>query len=127
MNLTQRFIRFFVGFFLGCLIVAFFLTKKSAKCNYLPNQRVVSEVDFRKKQLSPQADLQLKALKLDSSDLYKRIMPLAKIDFKNSSPRKLPCGFYKFSSTLSADSIFTGEFSKCDKQNLVIFLKIEKK
>lgn len=123
MNLRQRFLRFLIGFSIGSLMVVFFLNKKSAKCNYLPNDRVIGEIEFRPKKYSENVLQFLKEAQLDTTYVLTKIVPNGEIDFEASQPRKKPCGEYLMYSETEKGN-FQLKFTKC--RDHVFFNEIKK-
>jgi len=71
MTFKQRIPYYLIGLFFGIILVIFFLDKKSAEFDYLPNSRVLKSI--RKKPLiySPEALLVLNSKKIDSLKVSK--------------------------------------------------------
>ena len=81
------------GFFMGLLIVFFFLGGKKASCNWLPNDRILNLI--RKKELSFQPGIheRIREYGIDSTDIIK-ILQYGDVDFSNSQTKNDPCRFY---------------------------------
>lgn len=81
------------GFFMGLLIVFFFLGGKKASCNWLPNDRILNLI--RKKELTfdPVIHERIREYGIDSMAIIK-ILQNGDVDFSKSQTKNDPCRFY---------------------------------
>ncbi len=93
MELKRRFTLFGFGFFIGILLLLFFLNGKDASCNYFPNARML-EILRNKERLFDKEVIQLmNEQQIDSAALV-RFLSEGDIDFSKSKPRQEPCRYY---------------------------------
>lgn len=117
MNLLRRFAFFGVGLVLGFIAVGFLFGERFSSCAYLPNARVLEEVDFKTWDFSDEMLLQMENYTIDSV-MLKEAMKEGDILFSESLPRKKPCGFYKmyFNIGLKEYNLY---FDKCKEEVLM--------
>ena len=121
-DLRKRFKFYGMGVLLGTFFVILLFGRRSS-CrdyvkNYMPNGRVLSEVDFLPKEYSPKVIDKLEILNIDTAFVNQKILKEGEIDFERSAPREKPCGLYILNYT---DSTYNVEvnFKKC-KDKVVI-------
>ena len=121
-DLRKRFKFYGMGVLLGTFFVVLLFGRRSS-CrdyvkNYMPNGRVLSEVDFLPKEYSPKVIDKLEILNIDTAFVNQKILKEGEIDFERSAPREKPCGLYILNYT---DSTYNVEvnFKKC-KDKVVI-------
>lgn len=94
MNLFKRFVYYFGGFAVGLIFVLFFLGGKKSSCSYFPNARVLKEIRFKQREISPQAAQFFETQKIDTVVIQK-LLHQGKVDFTNSqTSSKEPCRVY---------------------------------
>ncbi|MBV7441719.1 hypothetical protein KRX57_09825 [Weeksellaceae bacterium TAE3-ERU29] len=121
-DLRRRFKFYGLGILGGTFLVILFFGRRSS-CrdyvkNYMPNGRVLSEVDFLPKEYEPKVIEKLGVLNIDTAFVNQKILKKGEIDFERSAPREKPCGLYILNYT---DSTYNVEvnFKKC-KDKVVI-------
>ncbi|PHR93844.1 MAG: hypothetical protein COA80_13360 [Leeuwenhoekiella sp.] len=105
------------GFSIGLILLAFFIKGSGVElpsCDYLPNARLLKTIRNNGYALSPQAEKQLQELALDTSDLNTVFLE-GEVDFKNSDPRKEPCGFYIINSQETMPVPLVAKVERCDE------------
>lgn len=115
------------GFSIGLVLLAFFVKGSGVElpsCDYMPNARVLKTIRNNGYTLSENAEQQLKALQLDTTDLNILFLE-GEVDFDKSDTRREPCGFYSIYSQKSVELPITASLENCDEKFTV--LNIEKK
>lgn len=105
------------GFSIGLILLAFFIKGSGIElpsCDYLPNARLLKTIRNNGYALSPKAEKQLQELALDTSDLNTVFLE-GEVDFKNSDPRKEPCGFYIINSQETMPVPLIAKVERCDE------------
>lgn len=121
-DLRKRFKFYGMGVLLGTFFVILLFGRRSS-CrdyvkNYMPNGRVLSEVDFLPKEYSPKVIDKLEILNIDTAFVNQKILKEGEIDFERSAPREKPCGLYILNYTDSTHNVEVN-FKKC-KDKVVI-------
>ncbi len=95
MTFAKR-LRFFgLGIVLGTLLSLMLFGPERFSCSgYLPESRVLAELQTKKWEYDSAVFLKLKPFGIDSSNLKKTLLKNATIDFDKSEPRRKPCGKY---------------------------------
>lgn len=84
MNFYKRLLFFSSGFILGILLLSFFLMGKKTSCSYLPNDRVIKNVNSKK----------IIYNNLNDSLLVKNILSNGKVNFSKSDTKLDSCKSY---------------------------------
>ena len=82
MTVKQRLPYYLIGLFFGIIVVFFFLDKKSAEFDYLPNSRVLKSIRRKPQIFSSEALLILRSKKIDSS-IVTQILKNGDVDIWN--------------------------------------------
>lgn len=82
MTVKQRLPYYLIGLFFGIIMVVFFLDKKSAEFDYLPNARVLKSIRRKAQVFSPEALKVLNSNKIDSLSVY-QILKNGNVDIWN--------------------------------------------
>lgn len=82
MTVKQRLPYYLIGLFFGIVMVVFFLDKKSAEFDYLPNARVLKSIRRKPQIFSPEALKILNSNKIDSLSIY-QILKNGNVDIWN--------------------------------------------
>ena len=128
MNFGERFKLYLLGVIGGIfLVILFFGNRSSCKNyvgNYLPEGRVLQEIQYKPIHYTPEVMASLASLSLDTAKFRTEILPELDIDFDQSNQRANPCGQYlaTFQDSLQILEI---RFEKCKEQTL--FQEIIKK
>ncbi len=92
-DMKRRFSLYGFGFFIGILLVFFFLGGKKASCNWLPNDRMLKIIRSKQINYSTEATQVLNTKKVDSADIA-QILIRGEIDFSKSNVKNNPCRKY---------------------------------
>ena len=110
----KRFRYYFIGVVLGSFVVYFmFGNRTDLRCDYLPNARVLKNLRSKELKYSPVAACQKDCLQLDSLDI-KQLFAAGAVSFKDSEPRKKPCGEYKLVIRLPDMREIAARVENCD-------------
>ena len=93
MELKRRFTLFGFGFFIGILLLLFFLNGKDASCNYFPNARMLEILRNKERLIDSEVAKIMKDQQIDSTAIA-RFLSEGDIDFSKSKPRQEPCRYY---------------------------------
>lgn len=127
MSFIQRFKFFLLGIIGGCfLVVLFFGDRNSCTSfsSYLPEGRVLDEVNYKPLKFSPEAEVFFSQYNVDTAKFKKEYLPELDINFDLSDQRAKPCGKYV---SFYKDSLVDLEihFEKC--KNSTEIKKVVKK
>ena len=86
MKLAARLAYYSVGFFIGIMILMFFLSGKKTSCDYGPDARVLKNIRIKNKTYEPSVLLFLKENQLDTS-VVRNILNSGDVDFSNSNTK----------------------------------------
>lgn len=92
-DMKRRFTLYGFGFFIGILLVIFFLGGKNTSCNWLPNDRMLQIIRSKQINYSTEATQVLNTKKVDSADIA-QILIRGEIDFSKSNVKNNPCRKY---------------------------------
>jgi len=93
MKLAARLAYYSVGFFIGIMILMFFLSGKKTSCDYGPDARVLKNIRIKNKSYDPSVLLFLKENQLDTS-VVRNILNSGDVDFSNSNTKLDSCKIY---------------------------------
>ncbi|PZW42384.1 hypothetical protein LX95_00694 [Mesonia algae] len=93
MKLAARLAYYSVGFFIGIMILMFFLSGKKTSCDYGPDARVLKNIRIKSKSYDPSVLLFLKENQLDTS-VVRNILNSGDVDFSNSNTTLDSCKIY---------------------------------
>ena len=93
MKLAARLAYYSVGFFIGIMILMFFLSGKKTSCDYGPDARVLKNIRIKNKTYEPSVLLFLKENQLDTS-VVRNILNSGDVDFSNSNTKLDSCKIY---------------------------------
>ncbi len=93
MELKRRFTLFGFGFFIGILLLLFFLNGKDASCNYFPNARMLEILRNKERSYDKEVIQIMQEQQIDSTVIV-RFLSEGDIDFSKSKPRQEPCRYY---------------------------------
>jgi len=92
-DMRKRFALYGLGFFMGLLLVFFFLGGKRASCNWMPNDRILNIIRQKKILFSEDVNQSLRDTKTDSTQLM-QILLRGDVDFGRSQVKNDPCRLY---------------------------------
>ncbi len=92
-DMKKRFALYGFGFFLGILLVFFFLGGKKASCNWLPNDRMLKIIRSKHINYSESINDAITTKKIDTADIN-NILINGDIDFSKSQTKNNPCRKY---------------------------------
>ncbi len=97
-DMKRRFSLYGFGFFIGILLVFFFLGGKKASCNWLPNDRMLKIIRSKQINYSLEATQILNTNTIDSTDIFQILLD-GDIDFSKSHVKNNPCRKYLINGT----------------------------
>lgn len=92
-DMKSRFALYGFGFFIGLVLVFFFLGGKKASCNWLPNDRILNIIAQKKISFSDQVQESIAAGNADSLEIM-QVLQHGDIDFSKSRVKNDPCRNY---------------------------------
>lgn len=92
-DMKRRFSLYGFGFFIGILLVFFFLGGKKASCNWFPNERMLKIIRSKQISYSSEATQIINTKTIDSADIA-QILIKGDIDFSKSNVKNNPCRSY---------------------------------
>ncbi len=126
MGFLKRLGWYLFGLSIGLIFLMFFLKKKSEETGvdfcYLPNCRVLKDMQSKKLVLSDKAAEQLAQLDLDTLAV-KSFLTDGSVDFSQSDTKAKPCKYYIVSKEIDAKEMQMA-FSNCE--DLVTLVEIIK-
>lgn len=93
MNLKKRFFLYGFGFAVGALVVLFIWNKKEASFDYMPDTRVLKNIQSKTINYSQHSKVSLTAYSLDSISISSMIQN-GNVDFKKSNTKLDSCKIY---------------------------------
>ncbi len=93
MTFTKRLGFYGFGFFIGLILLLFFLNGKNSGCDYMPNARILKLIRNKPLAYSDKALGAMKIFKIDSTAI-KKILIDGEVDFSKSITRQKPCRYY---------------------------------
>ncbi len=92
-DMKRRFALYGFGFFIGIILVFFFLGGKRASCNWLPNDRILNIIQQKKIEFSEEAQLMITKHQIDSLSVH-QVLRKGNVDFSKSEVKNNPCRKY---------------------------------
>lgn len=91
-----RKLRFFLtGLIPGLIFVFFVLNRKGVQCSgYLPNSRVLTQLQSLPIRFAPHLQAQVKQMNLDEKLLKSELLSIGEVDFDSSHIREVDCPEY---------------------------------
>ena len=114
MHFYKRLMFFSSGFVIGLLILSFFLIGKKTSCSYLPNDRVIKNINTKKIIYTKLSDT---ITSLDSI-LIKKVISNGRIDFSKSKTRLDSCNYYHIENKIDGKKYMV-LVNNCDEYVLV--------
>ena len=120
MNFYKRLMFFSSGFVIGLLVLSFFLVGKRASCSYLPNDRVIKNINTKKIIYDKLSD----TMTTSDSILIKKVIISGRIDFSKSKIGLDSCNYYHIGNKIDGRK-YVVLLNNCDEYVLVDkFLKL---
>ena len=104
MKLIHRIGYYLGGLSMGIVILVFFLTGKKASCSYLPEARVLKNINSKTIKYSESVLSAIAEKNLDSLAVN-TILLTGDVDFSESKARKKPCGIYNIKGKINDQEI----------------------
>jgi len=123
MKLINRFIYFFVGLSIGLIFLAFLFQKKNTKFNYLPNSRVINDINSKKIHYSSELHTAFAKNKITTSKVQE-IIKYGKVNFSKSNTKLDSCNIYTIQSTIEQIS-YSVKLENCKNEVKVISYTLE--
>jgi hypothetical protein len=114
MNFYKRLIFFSSGFVIGLLILSFFLIGKRASCSYLPNDRVIKNINTKKIIYDKLSD----TVNASDSTFIKRVISSGRVDFSKSKIGLDSCNYYHIENKIDGKKYMV-LLNNCDEYVLV--------
>ncbi len=124
-DMKSRFALYGFGFFIGLVLVFFFLGGKKASCNWLPNDRILNIIAQKKISFGDHVKESIAVGKADSLEIM-QVLQHGDIDFSKSRVKNDPCRNYWIEQDQDQkELIITVEV--CDSVAIVQSLKVQLK
>ena len=104
MNLGQRLFYYLGGFFIGLILLFFFLGGKNTSCDYGPNSRVLKNIKIKERKYSDVALQSLNTYHMDTSDIS-FILNTGEVNFSKSITDRDSCNLYYISGNKKEELI----------------------
>src|SRR5690606_27846196 len=112
MTLLQRFGYYLGGFYIGLIILAFFLNGKKVSCSYGPDARVLKNINLKTIVYSDDIQLYMNKHHIDTSVVH-YILKKGDVNFSTSDTNKKPCSIYNIEEDYN-DKEFILSVENCD-------------
>lgn len=124
MKLAARLAYYSVGFFIGIMILMFFLSGKKTSCDYGPDARVLKNIRIKNKTYEPSVLLFLKENQLDTS-IVRNILNSGDVDFSNSNTKLDSCKIYAVEGEVD-DKTLILRIENCENQATIQQINFKK-
>ena len=124
MKLAARLAYYSVGFFIGIIILMFFLSGKKTSCDYGPDARVLKNIRIKKRAFEPNALLFLEQNQLDTS-IVKNILNSGDVDFSNSNTKLDSCKIYSIEGEVKEKNLLL-KIENCENQATILQISFKK-
>ena len=124
MKLAARLAYYSVGFFIGIMILMFFLSGKKTSCDYGPDARVLKNIRIKNKTYEPSVLLFLKENQLDTS-IVRNILNSGDVDFSNSNTKLDSCKIYAVEGEVNNKNL-TLRIENCENQATIQQINFKK-
>ena len=104
MNLKKRFFLYGFGFAVGALVVLFIWNKKEASFDYMPDARVLKNIQSKTIKTSIPSKLFLIGYQIDDLTLV-NLIKNGDIDFKKSNTNTKPCKTYWINTSFKSEKL----------------------
>ncbi len=124
MKLAARLAYYSVGFFIGIMILMFFLSGKKTSCDYGPDARVLKNIRIKNKSYDPSVLLFLKENQLDTS-VVRNILNSGDVDFSNSNTKLDSCKIYAVEGEVDNKNLIL-RIENCENQATIQQINFKK-
>jgi len=124
MKLAARLAYYSVGFFIGIMILMFFLSGKKTSCDYGPDARVLKNIRIKNKSYDPSVLLFLKENQLDTS-IVRNILNSGDVDFSNSNTKLDSCKIYAVEGEVDNKNLIL-RIENCENQATIQQINFKK-
>jgi len=124
MKLAARLAYYSVGFFIGIMILMFFLSGKKTSCDYGPDARVLKNIRIKNKSYDPSVLLFLKENQLDTS-IVRKILNSGDVDFSNSNTKLDSCKIYAVEGEVDNKNLIL-RIENCENQATIQQINFKK-
>ena len=114
MHFYKRLMFFSSGFVIGLLILSFFLIGKKTSCSYLPNDRVIKNINTKKIIYAEFSD----TMTTSDSILIKKVISSGRVNFSKSKTRLDSCNYYHIENKIDGKKYMV-LVNNCDEYVLV--------
>ena len=94
-GLGRRFMFYFLGFGMGCVIVWAMFYRNQDRDSWLPEGRVLDFIEEHPLQINEKAQCQINCFNIDTNTFNKAFWEAANVNFKESATKRKPCPEYK--------------------------------
>ena len=123
MKLINRLIYFFVGLSIGLIFLAFLFQKKNTKFNYLPNSRVINDINSKSFHYSTELHTAFAKNKITASKVIK-IIKYGEVNFLKSNTKLDSCNIYTIETTIEQIS-YAVKLENCKNEVKIISYTLE--
>ena len=124
MKLAARIAYYSVGFFIGIIILMFFLSGKRTSCDYGPDARVLKNIRTKTRNFEPNALLFLKENQMDSTAVEK-VLNSGDVDFSNSNTDLDSCKVYTVKGEINEKMLLL-RIENCENQATIQEINFKK-
>lgn len=124
MKLAARIAYYSVGFFIGIIILMFFLSGKRTSCDYGPDARVLKNIRTKTRNFEPNALLFLKENQMDSTAVEK-VLNSGDVDFSNSNTDLDSCKVYTVKGEVNEKMLLL-RIENCESQATIQEINFKK-
>lgn len=119
MNIFKRLLYYGFGVMLGIFMVIFLFGDRDIQCSYFPNDRVLYDLGKKDIQVSDNAQQQMSASQLDTSDI-RTMLTAGNVNFDKSDREKDSCNTYWVDLKREENNSFSALFENCDSTVTVL-------
>ena len=123
--MKSRFALYGFGFFIGLVLVFFFLGGKKASCNWLPNDRILNIIAQKKISFGDLVKESIASGEADSLEIM-QVLQHGDIDFSKSRVKNEPCRNYLIAQDQDQKELIV-TVEVCDSVAIVQTLSIQSK
>lgn len=104
MNLGQRFFYYLGGFFIGLILLFFFLGGKNTSCDYGPNARVLKNIKIKEREYTQKVLQNMTTYDIDTSAIS-TILNIGRVNFSKSNTSLDSCKSYVIEGEVKENTI----------------------
>ncbi|MCO6500108.1 MAG: hypothetical protein J5I47_06985 [Vicingus serpentipes] len=97
-GLARRFLFYFIGFGLGCVLVWAMFYRNADRPAWMPEGRVLEFLDETEVAINDKAKCQMECYSISTDFMNAAFWEAAKVNFKESAVERQPCPEYKITS-----------------------------